>query len=157
MSIEQLIVVGVDGSEGGRRALAWAARHAATSGATIQVVTAYDGGGQKEADNRRDAEGMQRWEIDNCSEVGLGRAVVAREVVVGDAVGVLADAARKADLLVLGTHGKSHLRTALLGSVSDGCIRRAVCPVVVVPVPKPEPRSAEIVQQREGAEAAHPA
>lgn len=155
MRTEQLIVVGVDGSEGGRRALGWAARHAAASGATVQIVTAYDGAGHNAIDKRRDAEGMQRWEVDTCTELGAPM-VVACEVVAGDAVEVLSDAARRADLLVLGTHGKSHLRTALLGSVSEGCIRRAGCPVVVVPVPKAD-APAEIVQQRDGAESARPA
>jgi nucleotide-binding universal stress UspA family protein len=157
MSTERLIVVGVDGSEGGRRALTWAARHAATTGATIQVVTAYDGEGPRAADNRRDADGMQQWEVDTCADLDETRMVVAREVVPGAAVDVLTDAARRADMLVLGTHGKSHLLTALLDSVSDACIRRAACPVVVVPVPKAEPRPAEIVSQREGADVAHPA
>ncbi len=35
------IVVGVDGSEGGRRALRWAAQQAAARGGTLRVVTAF--------------------------------------------------------------------------------------------------------------------
>src|SRR5688572_2260466 len=43
MTAERLIVVGVDGSDGGRRALVWAVRRAAASGAKVQVVTVYAG------------------------------------------------------------------------------------------------------------------
>ena len=44
-------------------------------------------------------------------------------------------AARSADLLVLGSHGHSRLQHTVLGSVSEECIRKATCPVVVIPVP----------------------
>ncbi len=37
-----------------------------------------------------------------------------------------------ADLLVMGTHGRSALSQMLLGSVAENVIRRAPCPVVVV-------------------------
>lgn len=42
---------------------------------------------------------------------------------------------RAADLLVLGSHGHSRVRHTVLGSVSEDCIRKASCPVVVIPVP----------------------
>ena len=39
----------------------------------------------------------------------------------------------KADLLVLGTHGESALSRALVGGVSSAVVRRAECPVLLVP------------------------
>jgi universal stress protein A len=36
------------------------------------------------------------------------------------------------DLLVLGTHGRTGLKHLLLGSVAEGVIRQAKCPVLVV-------------------------
>lgn len=49
-------------------------------------------------------------------------------------------AQRNADLIVVGTHGRSALANAFVGSVSRGVIRDAPCPVVVVPAPrKPTP------------------
>jgi nucleotide-binding universal stress UspA family protein len=36
---------------------------------------------------------------------------------------------------VLGSHGHSRVRHTVLGSVSEDCIRKAACPVVVIPVP----------------------
>lgn len=39
----------------------------------------------------------------------------------------------KADYIVMGSHGHGNLFELVVGSVSDGVIRRAPCPVVVVP------------------------
>jgi nucleotide-binding universal stress UspA family protein len=54
----------------------------------------------------------------------------------GRAADVLTTAARDADLLVLGSHGHSQVRHTVLGSVSEECVRKATCPVVVLPVPQ---------------------
>jgi nucleotide-binding universal stress UspA family protein len=52
---------------------------------------------------------------------------------------VLAAAGHNADLLVLGSHGHSRVPHTVLGSVSEECIRKAACPVVIpVPVADPE-------------------
>jgi nucleotide-binding universal stress UspA family protein len=51
-------------------------------------------------------------------------------VVEGHAIGVLLDAARDAQLLVLGRGGDGSGRT--LGSVTQHCTRHSPCPVVVV-------------------------
>ena len=39
-----------------------------------------------------------------------------------------------ADLIVLGSHGKGILKRMALGSVSEGVLRQAIVPVLVVPV-----------------------
>jgi nucleotide-binding universal stress UspA family protein len=62
---------------------------------------------------------------------------LATEVVRGSAAPVLTRAAVHADLLVLGSHGHGRLHHAVLGSVSEECVRHARCPVVVVPAPAP--------------------
>ncbi len=41
-----------------------------------------------------------------------------------------------ADYIVMGSHGHGNLFELVVGSVSDGVIRRASCPVVVVPRPR---------------------
>lgn len=48
-------------------------------------------------------------------------------------------AATHADLLVLGTHGRSGFQRLFLGSVTEKVIRKATCPTLVVP-----PRSSDI-------------
>jgi nucleotide-binding universal stress UspA family protein len=57
------------------------------------------------------------------------------EVVEGDSGPALVEAARRADLLVLGSHGHRKSYNLLVGSTSEYCLRRAHCPVVVIPVP----------------------
>jgi nucleotide-binding universal stress UspA family protein len=38
-----------------------------------------------------------------------------------------------ADLIVMGSHGRGAVYRALLGSVSEGVLRKAACPVLIVP------------------------
>jgi hypothetical protein len=45
-----------------------------------------------------------------------------------------AAAKQDADLIVISTHGRTGLRRALIGSVAEGTVRNAACPVLVVPV-----------------------
>jgi nucleotide-binding universal stress UspA family protein len=44
-----------------------------------------------------------------------------------------------AEMIVLGTHGRSAVSRALMGSVAETIIRRATCPVVTVKGPRREP------------------
>ena len=47
---------------------------------------------------------------------------------------ILTEAAKlKADMIVIGSHGRGALDKALAGSVSEGVIRQALCPVLVIP------------------------
>lgn len=41
----------------------------------------------------------------------------------------------KADLIVMGTHGRTGLAHVFLGSVAERTLRQAPCPVLTVPVP----------------------
>jgi nucleotide-binding universal stress UspA family protein len=54
---------------------------------------------------------------------------------VGQTVPTIVDQAvtRKADLLVVGTHGRSGFERFLLGSVTEKLLRKAPCPVLTVP------------------------
>ncbi|MEV6815895.1 universal stress protein [Micromonospora sp. NPDC051296] len=141
-----LIVVGVDGSDGGRRALRWAVQEATERGGTVQAVVAWrwDGldGGYMVAPNPIEEEeratDLVAREIAAVTRDGSS-APVAVEVVEGRPADVLSAAARGADLLVLGSHGHGRLRHTVLGSVSEECVRKATCPVVVIPVPAPAP------------------
>lgn len=143
MSGQRRIVVGTDGSANGRRALAWALAHAREIGATVEVVTAWTwdttarlygsvGGPEHAWDH---VKRHQEEDVTACLEGIDDPPTVSRTVVEGDAVGMLVLLSREADLLVLGSHGRSHhpLRRALLGSVAEGCLRRTGTPVVGVP------------------------
>jgi nucleotide-binding universal stress UspA family protein len=138
------IVVGVDGTDGGRRALRWAVHEAATRGGTVQAVmswrwdtddeTAVAGSGTGGSGRER-AEQTLRTEIaDQTGAVPSTAAIaVAAEVVEGRAAQVLVEAARDADLLVLGSHGHDRVYRTVLGSVAQEVVEAAPCPVVVIP------------------------
>jgi nucleotide-binding universal stress UspA family protein len=54
------------------------------------------------------------------------------------ATGILQTAQeRKCDLIVMGTHGRTGLGRALMGSVAEQVVRRAACPVLTVKAPLP--------------------
>ncbi|HEY6178813.1 MAG TPA: universal stress protein [Kofleriaceae bacterium] len=52
----------------------------------------------------------------------------------GDAREVIIDVARDvhADLIAMGTHGRRGVRRALIGSIAEGVVRAAPCPVLTV-------------------------
>ena len=141
------IVVGVDGSDGGVRALSWAVAEAARRGGTVQAVTAWQWTQpQLGADLMVEHEKLARLALEEAITVaraGHPDVPVATDAVPGRAADVLTDVATDADLLVLGSHGHGRLFHAVVGSVAEECIRAAVCPVVVIPVPHPVRRRAE--------------
>lgn len=65
------------------------------------------------------------------------RTRLQAEVVEGAPAACIVNAAREwpADLLVLGTHGRSGLPRFILGSVAERVVRQAPCPVLTVPAP----------------------
>jgi nucleotide-binding universal stress UspA family protein len=140
------IVVGVDGSEGGQRALRWAVHEAVARNGSVQVITAWAPAvsdtptATTREEQRRSAVAAQERTLE---AVAIPAGVsVATEVVQGRPADVLTSAAFDADLLVLGSHGHGRLHQAALGSVSDACVRKVGCPVVVLPVPHQLPAPA---------------
>ena len=142
----QHIVVGVDGSRASRRALAWAVDQARATRATVQVVHAWEVpslGADPLAQTLGDPPTLEaqarrelRLVVDEADERGLVSPLEC-SLVRGEPVQALLDAAKDADVLVLGSQGLG-AGDAPLGSVSYRLIGRAVCPVVVVP---PEDRA----------------
>jgi nucleotide-binding universal stress UspA family protein len=143
MNASRVIVVGVDGSDGGRRALQWAVQEAATRGGTVQAVAVWrwdlPSGGldltTSPDDPKQRAEELLAREV---AALPPGMPV-ASQVLEGRPGASLAAAARSADLLVLGSHGHSRVWHTVLGSVAEECVRTATCPVVVIPVPQEAP------------------
>lgn len=81
---------------------------------------------------KRGAEGVVDRALGSIDVGSLPRDV---EVVVtrGSATDAIVDAAKNADLVVVGSRGRSGLGQLLLGSVSQAVVRNAGVPVVVVP------------------------
>ncbi|NMW20392.1 MAG: universal stress protein [Chlorobiaceae bacterium] len=68
-------------------------------------------------------------------ECGIDTAAIITQ---NDEVTAIIDESEKngADMIMLGSHGHGALFHLLIGSVSEGVIRRATCPVIIVPSKK---------------------
>lgn len=67
---------------------------------------------------------------------------VAERLVRSPAIQAILETATEAALIVLGTRGRNAAIGALLGSVSNGVLHKATCPVAVVPLRGPGPDAA---------------
>jgi nucleotide-binding universal stress UspA family protein len=138
------IVVGVDGSDESVEACAWALEEARLRGAALRVVHAW----QYLPIVAEPLAALPPMPID---ELVAGARTVAEQVVAratgdtaagvevdyriveGPAAAAVIDAARDADLLVVGSRGRGGFTGLLLGSVSQQVVHHAPCPVVVLP------------------------
>ena len=144
---ERTVVVGVDGSESSSAALQWAAEEARARGARLVVVHAWIVPASDYNASlptalvatvpdlrlyKRGAEGVVERALGSIDVSSLPHGV---DVVVtrGSAPDAIIDAAEGADLVVVGSRGRSGLGQLLLGSVSQAVVRNAGVPVVVVP------------------------
>jgi nucleotide-binding universal stress UspA family protein len=140
------IVAGVDGSPSSIEALHWAVRQAELTGGTVDAVIAWQypvaAGGLGWAptsglDDTDYSELAAKTLTAALAEVSPEPAVPVRELVIeGYPAQVLLDAAKDADLLVVGNRGHGGFADALIGSVSVRCLHHSSCPVVVVRIPR---------------------
>ena len=153
-SVPSVIALGFDGRPEARLALAGAIELADRLGASLRVVgVAYSPlivqgtgfvQGQALAGAQYDAlatalEQSLRESIDEAIASAPEELAVEGEVVRGDPASALVEAGADADMLVLGSRCYGPLRGVLLGSVAMDVLRRAPCPVVVVPRAAVEP------------------
>jgi nucleotide-binding universal stress UspA family protein len=134
------VVVGYDGSESSRHALAYAAGMARRLGRSLLVAYVSMPGvfcepltGQVIAPSR-DSHETQRWlltELDEiCDRTGLDVRILARQGSPARELAAVADEFT-ADALVIGAPG--HVWHHVAGSVPGWLARHAHCPVIVVP------------------------
>jgi nucleotide-binding universal stress UspA family protein len=147
-SVMNRIVVGVDGSEGSRRALLWAGREAALHGASLEVIHAYEPAENVEKmGSAARSEHLSSAARQGAQELVDGMSVAIEGVVVqGRAIEslhpaeTLVEHSKGADMLVVSSRGRGSFRSLLLGSVSQQCAHHAECPVVIIRA-EPENRS----------------
>jgi nucleotide-binding universal stress UspA family protein len=140
---KRAIVVGVDGSSGSKAALAFALQEGLARGATVAVVTTWLMGpavSDIATATTFEEEEAKAEEIQNAvlAEVLAGfdeRPTISQVVLQNYGGHALVEAAHDAALLVVGNGRKSLVARALLGSVSEYCVRHSRVPVVVVPDP----------------------
>ncbi|MBG0561521.1 universal stress protein [Actinoplanes aureus] len=142
MSDWRTIVVGVDGSAGSRRALAWAAAEAAHHGTDLVVVNVWEHtllppAGSVSVSERFVPDPSQRTADDLLQvikeELGDQPPVLVQPVVKqGRPAKVLIEESQGADLLVVGQRGHGGFAGLVLGSVSQHVAAYAKCSVTVV-------------------------
>ena len=131
-----VVAVGVDRSEGARRALRWAAQEARLRNACLRVVHAWSyldqpGGTFDPSYGEDDARRLVDDEVARLGPDAEG--IEIERVTVTDLPSrALLDAATGADLIVVGARGLGGFEGLLLGSVSQQVANHAPCPVVIV-------------------------
>lgn len=149
------VVVGVDGSPGSRRALAWAAEEAALRRAVLDVVVVGHSPHHRGAGPSAQAEapmlaGEAAARLDEAAEEVSDIApglTVEKLALDGDPARILCDRSSEAAMLVVGSRGRGGLTGALLGSVSTKCAHHSKAPVVIVPEPHPRRRGSPHARQ----------
>lgn len=133
------VVVGVDGSDGSKAALDWAAAYAAAVSAPVELVITWH---YPVAYGTVPMVGLDTDFEEMAGKVVSEMAAEARrvhpevafstKVIPGPAAEALIREAKGARLLVVGSRGHGGFASMLIGSVSAHCVHHAHCPVVVV-------------------------
>jgi len=138
------ILCPIDFSDASRAALEAAAEVAKRFGAKVALFHAYPVPGYTFPDGSFVASSKMLEELAEQANRHLaewktiaeqmGIAQVETATAIGEpAHEILAFAkAQQADLMILGTHGRTGLQHALMGSVAERVVRRATCPVLTV-------------------------
>ncbi|MEV0132091.1 universal stress protein [Dactylosporangium sp. NPDC050688] len=133
------VVVGTDGSASGTSAVRWAADHAARTGARLRVVCVYQwhlpgpigSAAEMDASARGQAEAVVAAAVADAHAARPGLDVQGGAIL-GLPTDTLLTEAKTAALLVVGSHGRGALASALLGSVGLQVATHAEGPIVVV-------------------------
>jgi universal stress protein A len=139
-----LILFATDFSKHSEAALACASNLAQTSGATLLIVHVHplqpaQGEGMLHAGVYPQETADLRVRLQEVTPT-LPDVPFEHELLVGDPAAEIVDLAtrEKADMIVIGTHGRTGLLRLLMGSTAEKVVRRAPCPVVTVKTPQPE-------------------
>jgi len=137
------IVVGVDGSPSSKAAMTWAVEQARLTGASVEAVIVWHypvmvGGmpfapiGVIDSSDYGDFAAKVLSDVIGATVDPDGPVKVSSVIREGNAAQVLLEAAKGADLLVVGSRGHGGFTEAMLGSVSQACVHHARCPVVII-------------------------
>ncbi|MFM0311457.1 universal stress protein [Paraburkholderia sp. RL17-383-BIF-A] len=141
------ILVAVDGSSTSRRAFEAALALAKSNGAILRPFYVVENTPLYFEAPGYDPSVLRNRLVEEGKELGaeFARTMIEHgvkgELVVGEAsslddvatVVLKAAAHFKADLLVMGTHGRRGFQRLILGSVAERCVRQASLPVLLVP------------------------
>lgn len=137
--VENIIVVGIDGSEHSKSALRWAAKLAPLLNCTIFAVSIW------QYPLMVGVEGMvtYEWEPDKEAQRVLDTTIdqvfgshvpdgLSREIKQGNTTTELSELSKNATMLIVGKRGLGGFIGLLMGSVSRSVVEHAKCPVLVL-------------------------
>ncbi|OFS68106.1 universal stress protein [Trueperella sp. HMSC08H06] len=147
MAHENIVVVGIDGSEAGNSALEWALAQARAREARLHIVCGYELPSQYMSPEFQVAQGNVNHLYDSARKI-VDEAVVTVEgqgvevtsaLEFGDPTEVLVEISKRVALVVVGgrTQHTGRLADRLLRTVSSAVPANAYCPTVVVPTDSP--------------------
>ncbi|HEX7839315.1 MAG TPA: universal stress protein [Kofleriaceae bacterium] len=135
MTVLRSILVPLDGSAPSLAALEHALALAEDYDARIEVLEVVPSSDVVVASVRDEIERVVDAAVDR-ARIALGDRV-SRRIVHGDPLPKIVEVASEGfDLIVMGTHGRVGRLHAMLGSVAEGVVRNAPCPVLAVRDPR---------------------
>lgn len=134
------IVVGVDGSQGSRKALEWGAEEARLHKSTLELVYVYEAPYTHEPLGRAEdvarimdrAKDMADRVLEDFKNQVSGVQVETFALLDSSAANALVEHSRGADMLVVSARGLGPFRRLVLGSVSTQLAHHAEVPVVII-------------------------
>jgi nucleotide-binding universal stress UspA family protein len=134
------ILLPVDGSESAQHAMMIGLELAKLFGSEVTAVSVVDLAGFAQAtqgymlpDMYAYADQAAQAAVEEAMKAGKAMGVSVKGVVSrGSPAGDIIERSRDHNLIVMGTHGRSGVSHAVLGSVAEKVVRFAACPVMVV-------------------------
>lgn len=142
MSVEDIVVVAVDGSEASKQAVRWAANTADKRGIPLRLASSYTmpqflyAEGMvppQELFDDLQAEALEK--IDEARAIAHEMAPdikIGHTIAEGSPIDMLLEMSKSVTMIVMGSRGLGGLSGMVMGSVSGAVVSHAQCPVVVV-------------------------
>ena len=133
----QKILVGVDGSESNKNAVKTALKMAKESGGKVTAMCVFDIGsysnsiwgiGEDKDRMIEMAEQALTFAVTSAAEMGIE---LDTKISIGRPAEAICQEAANYEIVIVGTHGRTGISHAIIGSVAERIVRGAPCPVLV--------------------------
>ncbi|WP_336659463.1 universal stress protein [Leucobacter sp. USHLN153] len=153
-------LIGVDGSEQSRVALAWGLARATERGAAVELIHVADDSFLSESvaflsEAQAASEQMLQVETEYARSLGFTGPIVGTAVV-GHPIAEVEEASKRSDLVILGAHQGGRFSGSFFGTRAVKVAATSRCPVAVIPKTEPSP-NAPVVVGVDGSEASRKA
>ncbi|MFD5600572.1 universal stress protein [Leucobacter sp. NPDC058333] len=142
-------LIGVDGSEQSRVALAWGLARATERGASVELIHVADDSFLSESvaflsEAQQASEQMLQAETVYARELGFAGPIIGTAVV-GHPIAEIESASKRVDLVILGAHHGGRFSGSFFGTRAVKVAATSHCPVAVIPKIDPRPNAPVVV------------